>query len=136
MTDTTAPASDASRGASEDEGWVTDTTVARQWLPETAAAESSDEDDGWVTDTTAPASDAVWGWGEDDGWVTDTTVARQWPPETAAAWDARFPRNLGRTPRLPRHFQPESFGCALSPIIHVRGAGAGGNACGWPPDLR
>ncbi len=83
VTDTTAPASDAVQGSSEDSVAVTDTTVARQWPPETdaaqvAGAQSADTQPA-PTVATAPAA-------------TSTTLHWSIPPRTRhPTWDSRLP---------------------------------------------
>ena len=83
VTDTTAPASDAVQGSSEDAVVVTDTTVARQWPPETdsaavAGAQSADPQPA-PTVTVAPEA-------------TSTTLHWSIPPRTRhSTWDSRLP---------------------------------------------
>ena len=83
VTDTTAPASDAVQGSSEDAVVVTDTTVARQWPPETdaAAVSGAQSADTQPAPTVAAAPAA-----------TSTTLHWSIPPRTRhPTWDSRLP---------------------------------------------
>ena len=86
-TDTTAPASDGVQGSSEDDEWVTDTTVARQWPPETEPAAAA----GAQAAVTQPAAAEV-----TPRAVTSTTLDWSIPPRTRhPTWDSRLPGTWG-----------------------------------------